>query len=65
MSYPNQATHFGRSPDGRTLWYYKIQLKTKELWFYLSDAEFRSGGALFHRCINKPTIALMKIEGLW
>lgn len=58
---PNKATYFGRSLDGRLIWYYKQSLKTKEIWFYLSDADYRRGISEFRRCINKPTLTLMKI----
>lgn len=62
MKHPNKATHFGRAPDGRLIWYYKQTIGAKVLWFYLPDADYRKGSNLFRKCINTPTILLMMIK---
>lgn len=60
MEYPSKATHFGKSPDGRLIWYFKGSHK----WFYMTNKSFVSNpNARWQKCLNKPTILLMRIRG--
>lgn len=62
MNRPSKATHFGKSPDGRLIWY----MKGSHHWFYITNKAFQNNPETnWQKCINKPTILLMKLGALY